>query len=201
MSTPFAAAFGTPEVTRRRVEMALATYQRTIVAGVAPFDRWIDHDDAAIGPAAKRGFALFNGQAGCAACHSGPSFTDGSFHDVGSAQGGDLGRGALFPGRVSARYAFKVPTLRDVAKRAPYMHDGSIPTLETVVELYDRGGIQRPSRSSLIRPLGLGKREKSDLVAFLRTLSGAEPDASPSRADLIAAHAGRQASAVPPGSP
>jgi cytochrome c peroxidase len=74
------------------------------------------------------------------------------------------------------RYAFKVPTLREVARRAPYMHDGSERTLEAVIELYDRGGIARPSRSELIKPLGLTPQEKADLIAFLKTLDGAPGD-------------------------
>ena len=70
------------------------------------------------------------------------------------------------------RHAFKVPTLRDVARRAPYMHDGSIATLAAVIDAYDTGGIDRPSRSELIRPLGLTAAEKRDLLAFLNTLTG-----------------------------
>ncbi len=167
----FAAAFEGGGVTRRNIELALATYERTIIPGEAPFDRWIGGDEGVIGEAAKRGFALFNGRAGCSACHSGWAFTDSSFHDIGTAQGDDVGRGRLFPTSLKLRYAFKVPTLRDVARRAPYMHDGSVPTLEAVVDLYDRGGIDRPSRSESIRPLGLTQDEKMDLVAFLRTLT------------------------------
>ncbi|HJS83926.1 MAG TPA: cytochrome c peroxidase [Acetobacteraceae bacterium] len=167
----FAEAFGDPEITRRDAELALATYERTIVSGEAPFDRWIAGDGGAISEAAKRGFALFNGKAKCSACHSGWAFSDGSFHDIGTAEGGDLGRGRLFPTSLKLRYAFKTPTLRDVARRAPYMHDGSVPTLEAVIALYDRGGVQRPSRSELIRPLGLTEVEKADLIAFLRTLT------------------------------
>jgi cytochrome c peroxidase len=169
----FDATFGKNGVTRNNIELALATYQRTLVAGEAPFDRWVNGDDAAIDAAAKRGFDLFAGKAHCAECHSGPAFTDGSFHDIGTAKGEDVGRGRIFPSSVKLRYAFKTPTLRDVARRAPYMHDGSVPTLEAVVALYDRGGIERPSRSTKITRLGLSDKEKSDLVAFLRTLDGA----------------------------
>jgi cytochrome c peroxidase len=130
-------------------------------------------DATAISPAAKRGFDLFNGKAGCANCHSGASFTDGSFQDIGTANGNDIGRARLFPSSNKLHYAFKVPTLRDVARRAPYMHDGSVPTLEAVIDLYDNGGIDRPSRSELIHPLGLTPQEKTDLIAFLQTLTGA----------------------------
>jgi cytochrome c peroxidase len=168
----FHAAFGSHEITRKKVELALATFERSIVSGDAPFDRWIAGDKNAISEAAQRGFDLFNSKANCAACHSGWAFTDSSFHDIGSAKGDDLGRGKLFPKSAKLQYAFKTPTLRDAARRAPYMHDGSVPTLEAVIELYDRGGIDRPSRSEEIRPLHLSKQEKADLVAFLHTLNG-----------------------------
>lgn len=168
----FKATFGDREITRRRIELALATFERTIVSGEAPFDRWIAGDESAISESAKRGFVLFNGKAGCADCHQGPSFTDFSFHDIGIARDDDIGRGRLFPTSVKLKHAFKVPTLRDVARRAPYMHDGSLPTLEAVVDEYNSGGIDRPSRSSLIHPLGLTDDEKHDLIAFLKTLTG-----------------------------
>ena len=96
------------------IEQALATFERTIVSKDAPFDRWIHGDETAIGAAAKRGFALFNGKANCAACHSGWAFTDVSFHDIGVAKNDDIGRGRLFPTSVKLQYAFKTPTLRDV---------------------------------------------------------------------------------------
>jgi cytochrome c peroxidase len=169
----FATAFPRQEISRTTVEEALATFERSIVAGEAPLDRWVQGDEAAISSAAKRGFDLFNGKAGCASCHSGPSFSDGSFQDIGSATGEDIGRARLFPSSNKLHYAFKVPTLRDVARRAPYMHDGSVPTLEAVIDLYDKGGIDRPSRSELIYPLGLKPQEKSDLIAFLQTLTEA----------------------------
>jgi cytochrome c peroxidase len=168
----FAGVFGDGAVTRPRIELALATYERTIVAGQAPFDRWIMGDKAAISAPAKRGFQIFNGKAHCSNCHSGPSFTDGSFQDIGTAVDDDLGRGRLFPTSEKLRYAFKTPTLRDVTRRAPYMHDGSVATLQDVIELYDKGGIDRPSRSPLIKPLLLTAAEKEDLIAFLQTLTG-----------------------------
>ena len=156
----FASAFGEGGITRRGIELALATFERSIVPGETPFDRWIEGDQAAIGASAKRGFKLFNGKARCAGCHNGFALSDGSFQDIGTAEGSDIGRGRLFPGSIKLQHAFKTPTLRDVARRAPYMHDGSIPTLEAVIELYDRGGIERPSRSPLIALLGLTQDEK-----------------------------------------
>jgi cytochrome c peroxidase len=169
----FDTAFGKGGITRQKIEFALATFERSIVSAEAPFDRWIAGDKGAIGIAAQRGFDLFNGKANCAACHSGWAFTDASFHDIGSARKSDTGRGKIFPGSPKLQYAFKTPTLRDVARRAPYMHDGSVPTLEAVVNLYDRGGIERPSRADEIHPLNLSKDEKADLIAFLHTLSSA----------------------------
>jgi cytochrome c peroxidase len=167
----FANAFGDSAVTPPRIEVALATFERTIVAGESPFDHWIMGNETAISAAAKRGFQIFNGKARCSTCHSGPSFTDGSFQDIGTAKGDDVGRGRLFPTSEKLRYAFKTPTLRDVARRAPYMHDGSLATLEEVIELYEKGGIDRPSRSPSIRPLSLTANEKTDLIAFLQTLT------------------------------
>lgn len=175
----FTAAFGDGNITRPRIEQALATYERTIVAGEAPFDRWIMGDENAITAEAKHGFALFNGKAHCASCHSGPSFTDGSFQDIGSATGDDIGRGRMFPNSEKLQYAFKTPTLRDVDRRAPYMHDGSIATLDDVIELYNKGGIDRPSRSPSIKPLSLTEAEKKALIAFLHTLTADASEANP----------------------
>ncbi len=174
-SAAFTAAFGDGAITRMRIEQALATYERTLVAGEAPFDRWITGDETAITAEAKRGFALFNGKAHCLNCHSGPSFTDGSFQDIGSATDADIGRGRIFKKSEKLRYAFKTPTLRDVVKRAPYMHNGSIATLEDVIELYNKGGIDRPSRSPFIKPLSLTEIEKKALIAFLHTLTADSP--------------------------
>jgi cytochrome c peroxidase len=168
----FDAAFGKGEITEPKIEQALATFERSIVSDEAPFDRWIKGNEAAISASAKRGFELFNGKANCAACHSGWAFTDVSFHDIGVAQNDDIGRGRLFPTSVKLKYAFKTPTLRDVARRGPYMHDGSLATLKEVIDLYDRGGIDRPSRDDQIHRLDLPQSEKADLVAFLETLSG-----------------------------
>jgi cytochrome c peroxidase len=171
----FDGAFGAGPVTKKKIEDALATYERTIVSAEAPFDRWIHGDENAIGTEAKAGFALFNGKARCSSCHRGWLFTDNSFHDIGVARAKDAGRGRLFPTSTKLKHAFKVPTLRDVARRAPYMHDGSLRDLHAVLDLYSRGGINRPSRSAQIVPLHLTEKEKKQLIAFLDTLT------SPSR--------------------
>ena len=159
-------------ITRRSIELALGTYQRTLTPSESPFDRWVAGDERAISGTAKRGFDLFTGRAGCAQCHSGWRLTDDSFHDIGTASGTNLGRGRLFPTSPALRYAFKTPTLRDVAHRAPYMHDGSAATLSDVIVLYNRGGIDRSNRDPLIRPLNLSADDSADLVAFLETLTG-----------------------------
>jgi cytochrome c peroxidase len=169
----FDAAFGKGDITQHEIEQALATFERSIVSDDAPFDHWVRGDENAIGTSAKRGFALFNGKGNCAACHSGWSFTDVSFHDIGVAKDDDIGRGRLFPTSVKLKYAFKTPTLRDVARRGPYMHDGSLATLDDVIDLYDRGGIDRPSRDDAIHQLNLPQSGKADLIAFLQTLNGA----------------------------
>ncbi len=167
----FAAAFdGDAEITSDRIAMAIATYERTVVSGEATFDRWIKGDKGAISASAQRGFRLFNKKARCASCHSGWRFTDDSFHDIGLADT-DLGRGSELPGIVKMQHAFKTPGLRNIDRRGPYMHDGSISSLELVVEHYDKGGIQRPSLSEDMKPLRLTALEKRDLVAFMRTLT------------------------------
>ncbi len=178
----FAAAFSDGAITEQHIAQALATFERSIVSGPAPFDRWIAGDEGAISAQAKRGFILFTGKAGCAECHEGWALTDEGFYDVGTASGDDIGRAKLFRNTVKLKYAFKVPTLRDVARRAPYMHDGSEATLTDVIDLYDRGGIDRPSRSELIKPLHLLPQEKADLIAFLKTLTS---DPKPVRVPIL----------------
>lgn len=174
--TDFAAAFPDKAITKENVGAALTRFVGSITSSKAPFDRWIEGDEAAIDAPAKRGFVLFNTKGRCAECHAGWAFTDGSFHDIGTATGGDIGRGALFKTSVKLQYAFKTPTLRDVAVRSPYMHNGSYATLEDVIDHYDRGGIDRPSRAETIAPLNLAAREKADLIAFLQTLTSGPAD-------------------------
>ena len=169
----FEQAYPGEGITGPTIAKALATFERTLVSGPAPFDAWIAGSDDAISASAARGFLVFNTRANCAACHSGWNLSDGGFHDIGLPSG-DRGRGALLPLRVM-QHAFKTPTLRNVARRGPYMHDGSLATLWDVVEQYDRGGETRPSLSKEMRPLGLSTRDKADLVAFMETLTSAEP--------------------------
>jgi len=157
--------------TAKTVGDALAAYMRTLRSPPTRFDRWVRGDGKALSRAELNGFRLFNGKAKCAVCHSGWRLTDEGFRDIGLPDTNDLGRGRIKPDIESLAFAFKTPTLRGVAERAPYMHDGSLATLEAVVEHYDRGGNPRPSLSPDIFPLHLTEQEKADLVAFMRSLS------------------------------
>jgi cytochrome c peroxidase len=152
------------------IALALAAFERTLQPATAPFDRWIAGDEAAISDSAKRGFVLFTGNAGCAACHGGWRFTDDQFHDIGTTET-DQGRGKETKD-AGLNFAFKTPTLRSVALRAPYMHNASLATLSDVVRHYEKGGIDRPSRSPLLAPIQITDQERLDLVAFMETLTG-----------------------------
>ena len=166
----FAASFPGQGISADTVVDALATFERTIVSDRAPFDAWIEGNEKAISEEAKRGFVTFNTKGMCSSCHEGWNFTNGSFHDIGLASA-DIGRGEFMPHVAKMQHAFKTPGLREIARRGPYMHDGSVATLEGVIEHYDSGGIERSSRSDLIKPLGLTAEEKTELVAFLNTLT------------------------------
>jgi cytochrome c peroxidase len=175
----FEAAFPGEGMNPRTLAKAIATYERTVVSERAPFDAWIEGDKQAITEEAKRGFVIFNTKGQCSSCHEGWNFTNDGFQDIG-LPGTDDGRGNFLPDILKMKHAFKTPGLREVAQRGPYMHDGSIATLEAVVEHYDGGGVDRPSRSDMIKPLGLTAQEKSDLVTFLRSLtSNLDPTALP----------------------
>jgi cytochrome c peroxidase len=177
----FATAFPGEAMSPKTLAKAIATYERTVVSQRAPFDDWIDGNEQAISEEAKRGFTLFNTKAQCSSCHEGWNFTNDGFQDIGLPSD-DVGRGKFMPGVVKMQYAFKTPGLREISRRSPYMHDGSLATLEQVVEHYDRGGVDRPSRSDLVKPLGLTTQEKSDLVVFLKTLTS---DLSPTAVPVL----------------
>jgi cytochrome c peroxidase len=166
----FTAAFGNDSITQPQIAQALATFVRTLYSGASPFDRFRFGDTTALSPEAKLGFTVFN-RSRCSTCHAGPNFTDERFYATGvSAGGSDLGR-FEFTGRPNERGAFKVPTLRDVARTAPYMHDGSIPTLEAVVEFYATSRSSSPIVANLLRNVSFTAEEKIALVAFLKSLS------------------------------
>jgi cytochrome c peroxidase len=170
----FRRVFGT-ELTPDGVAKAISAYVRTIVSGNSLFDRCQAGERDALSGSARRGLALFKGKAACQQCHAGFNFTDESYHNLGVG----MDKEKPFPGRFavtkkeSDKGAIKTPTLRDVAKRSPYMHDGSLRTLEDVVAFYDQGGRANPWLSEAIKPLSLTAEEQTDLIAFLHALTGA----------------------------
>lgn len=139
----------------------------------SPFDRYAAGDRTALSPEAQRGLMVFTGKGRCQRCHTGPSFSDGFFHNTGvkqGAEGEDLGRYAVTPFKRALR-AFKTVPLRNAAVTGPYMHNGSLKTLADVVEFYDRGGDEADERDFEMKPLHLTPEEKDDLVAFLESLT------------------------------
>ncbi len=157
------------------VARALASYVRTIRSGGSRVDRFFAGERNALSDVERAGLALFRGKANCTACHVGPNFTDERFHNTGVAwrdgRIADDGRFAV-TGKNEDRGAFKTPTLREVARTAPYMHDGSFGSLGEVVDFYSEGGRRNPHLDPEIRPLRLSAPEKAAMVAFLKLLSG-----------------------------
>jgi cytochrome c peroxidase len=176
----FAVAMPGQAINMDSIVKAIAVFERALEPGPAPFDRWVEGDEQAISASAKRGFVLFNGKANCFACHSGWRFTDDKFHDIGTTTT-DIGRGQVDKTDELMRFAFKTPTLRSVALRPAYMHNASAATLHDVMRHYEKGGIDRPSRSPLLFPIVLSDEERDDLVAFMEALTGAEVSAQPQR--------------------
>ena len=160
---------GMTEVTIRR---AIANYERTIVSGWAPFDRWVDGDKTAISASAQRGFALFTGDGHCSACHSGWNFTDGKFFDIGLPDD-DLGRSVVTKDAADD-HKFKSPSLRNIALCAPYMHNGSLPDLQAVIQHYASGGADRTTKAKEVAPFKVTDQQALDLVAFLESLTEEE---------------------------
>jgi cytochrome c peroxidase len=170
----FLAAFGrAPQLDD--VARALASYVRTIRSGNSRYDRFRTGREAALTEQEQRGMRVFFSTGRCGSCHAGPNLTDERFHNTGVSfrDGGMLDPGRFLVTQNPAdRGAFKTPTLREVARTAPYMHDGSVTTLAQVVDYYDRGGNANPGLDAILRPIGLTLADKRALVAFLRALSG-----------------------------
>jgi cytochrome c peroxidase len=176
----FRAVFGS-DVTVDGLARAIAAFERTVLSGPSPLDRYLEGDKAAIPPAAIRGLRVFNGKARCRTCHTGPMFSDQTFHNIGVGMDRpepDVGREAV-TNDPKDRGKFKTPSLRNVALTWPYMHDGSERTLADVVEFYDRGGVPNPTLDIFISPLELSDGEKQDLVAFMESLTGTMPAIEP----------------------
>jgi len=170
----FRRVFNAP-VTRNNLAQALASFERTVLAGDSAYDQYAAGNSIALSQKAAEGLQLFEGKAHCRLCHQGYNFSDGVFHNLGVGWDrtvfADEGR-SVVTAIVKDRGAFKTPTLRQVAQTGPYMHDGSLASLEAVVDFYDRGGKANPHLDALIQPLRLTLQEKEALVEFLRSLSG-----------------------------
>lgn len=171
----FERAFSSTEVTIERTAEAIASFERTLLSADSKYDRYVLSGDGDIlSDSAMRGLELVRGKARCQLCHERSLLTDGRFHNTGVSWGKqplDLGRYEVTEWEPDMG-RFKTPSLRDVEYTAPYMHDGSIETLNEVVEFYSKGGNPNPFLDQAIKPLDLTDQEKEDLVAFLKSLSG-----------------------------
>jgi cytochrome c peroxidase len=182
----FANAWGPRPITYEMVEKSIASFERTVISGNSPFDRWkYGHDENAVSASVKRGFVVFTSRkkGNCSACHlvgeKSSLFTDNKFHDVGV--GVDMGV-PTDPGRFAVtqneadRGKFKTPSLRNVALSAPYMHDGSLKDLKQVMDFYIGAGNSNPNLDKEIHALDfLSRQERSDLLDFLNSLTGEIP--------------------------
>ncbi len=149
------------------MSQGLATYIRSILSGNSPLDRFINGDRKALSEEQKLGLDLFRGKANCSACHAGPNFTDERLHNTGVAwKEGKLTDKGAGDGK------FKTPTLREISRTAPYMHDGTLHTIEEVIDFYDQGGRANPGLDPEIRRLRLSVAEKRALAKFLTALQG-----------------------------
>jgi len=201
----FSAAFGDGATTLDRVMDALEAYTYSIRTERSAVDRYLAGNRGALTDSPRRGLELFQGKAGCATCHpttldgGRATLHDGKFHDVGVSwrtaklagmndpADGDAGHGARGKNTAERRrdhMTFRTPSLRDVAKRGPFMHDGSVRTLIDVIEFFDKGGARHPGLDAAVKPLGLNDGEREDLLAFLMALS------APERAGLSSPPAG-----------
>jgi cytochrome c peroxidase len=167
----FAETYGGPP-TEQGLREAIASFLATLVSGDSAYDRHLRGDDRTFAASERRGEAVFmSDRVGCFRCHPvGLLTNDGFFNDGSYVEGGDVGR-QMVTGRTGDRGKFKVPGLRNVELSGPYMHDGSVNTLEEVVEQYDRGGRGDATTDPQIGPIGLSATERDDLLAFLRSFT------------------------------
>ncbi len=170
----FEKVFGVKDFNIDHVAMAIATFERTVLSGNSPFDKYKSGNKKAMNETQVRGMGVFFDKAQCDRCHFGFNFTDGSFENIGIGMdqpNPDLSR-FMVTKKNEHKGAFKTPTLREIEHTAPYMHDGSLKTLADVVEHYDKGAIPNANLSKQMKKLNLTPQDKSDLVAFLKALSG-----------------------------
>jgi cytochrome c peroxidase len=177
--TQFRAVFGT-DVTEDGIAKAIAAFERTVVTGPSPYDRYLAGEMGALSAAAQRGLGVFSGKGRCVLCHGGPMLSDQSFHNLGvgmDRENPDVGREAVTR-NPRDRGRFKTPTLRNVALTWPYLHDGSARSLDDVLKFYDHGGQPNPNLDPMVRPLKLTDEDEADLKALLEALSGTLPTIS-----------------------
>lgn len=195
----FNSAFG-GEPTYGRILNSVAAFVSSLQSQEVPFDRFVSGNEAAISDSAKSGLELFKGKAGCIQCHDGAMLSDGKFHSLGLEANREIFQDPLrhitfrrffrtlgVPDYESMRQdaglycvtkikhdreLVRTPTLREVSRTAPYMHDGQLPSLESVVGFYNAGGGPRASKDARLKPLRLSDAEQAELVEFLKTLSG-----------------------------
>jgi len=176
---PFQSVFGA-KPNRRDIAKALAAYQRTLITGPSPYDRYLRGDDDALSEDAKRGLALFAGEAKCIQCHNGPNLSDGKYYRTGASEV-DEGRFKL-TGKSDDRFRFRTPSLRNVAETGPYMHHGFFVSLDVVLAFYYNSGAATTSYNLPLDAPDLSARPISDvkyLAAFLESLTGTPPDFTP----------------------
>lgn len=167
----FEKAYPGAGITKKTLAKAIASYERSIVSSDSNFDRWVKGESNAMSKTAQKGFEVFLGKGRCVLCHGGFNFTDNGFHNLGLKGSTDPGRYGIRKVKI-LKGAFKTPTLRDVELTAPYMHNGMYKTLEEVIEHYNRGGDNKDNLDPNMQPLHLSDTEKSELVAFLKALTG-----------------------------
>lgn len=170
----FKQVFGSEEFGMDEVTKAIATYERTVLSGNSPYDRYKAGNKKALSAEQVRGMDVYFNKAKCDQCHEGVNLTANSFHNIGvgaDKPNPDEGRSAVTKNPADWG-AFKTPTLREIARTAPYMHDGSIATLEEVVDYYDKGGVANKNLDERMKPLKLSAGDKKDLVEFLKGLNG-----------------------------
>uniref|UniRef100_Q01SD6 Methylamine utilization protein MauG n=1 Tax=Solibacter usitatus (strain Ellin6076) TaxID=234267 RepID=Q01SD6_SOLUE len=170
----FKGAFGSEQIDIDRVAKAIATFERTVLSGNSRYDRYNNGDPRAMNVQEVRGMEIFFGRANCGRCHEGPNFTSNGYSNIGVGSDKpepDVGRYAVTQ---DARDwgVFKTPTLREIEHTWPYMHDGSMKSLEEVVEYYNKGGIRNRNLDPSMKMLHMNESEKAALVAFLLALSG-----------------------------
>jgi cytochrome c peroxidase len=179
-------AYGSPTLNLTQVEKAIASFERTLLSGDSPFDRYqYGGDKSALSPSQIRGLAVFQDPArgNCATCHSigdhSALFTDGKFHNLGvgvNDEGVVIDKGRFeVTGNPSDMGAFRTPTLRDVALTPPYMHDGSEKTLKEVIDFYAGKGNSNPNLDPEMQKIHLSDQDRKDLVEFLKSLTGTKP--------------------------